>query len=126
MRKLSFKKISQITAGLIAGAATFITTPVFADSDNCVDTTFFGRQCGEAGIKVVLSAVINIMTAGIAILAVIGIVISGIQYLTASGNEEQLRKSKRRIFEIVIGLVAYVVIYALLRWLLPTFNGVNS
>ena len=72
----------------------------------------------------VLKLVVDIMSVGIGILGVIGISISGVQYLTAGGNEEQTRKAKRRIFEIVIGLGIYVLIYALLQWLLPGFNGV--
>ena len=62
------------------------------------------------------------MSIGVGILGVLGIVIVGIQYLTAGGNEEQTRKAKRRMFEIVIGLVAYVLVYAFLKFLLPTFQ----
>ena len=62
------------------------------------------------------------MTAGIGILATIGIVISGVQYLTAGDNEDQVKKSKRRIFEIIIGLAAYALIAALLTWLLPGYS----
>ena len=62
------------------------------------------------------------MTVGIGILGVVGITIVGIQYLTAGGNEEKTRKAKRRLYEIVIGLVAYVLIYAFLQWLLPNFD----
>ena len=65
------------------------------------------------------------MTIGIGILGLIGILIVGTQYLTAGGNEEKTKKAKRRMFEIVIGLVAYVVLYSFLRWLLPNFNGTN-
>ena len=54
---------------------------------------------------------------GIGILGVIGITIVGIQYLTAGGSEEKTRKAKRRMLEIIIGLVTYVVIFALLQWL---------
>lgn len=71
-----------------------------------------------------LKLVVRIMTVGIGILAAIGIAVSGIQYLTAGGNEEKTRKAKRRIFEIVIGLAAYALIYAALRFLLPDFNGI--
>ena len=39
---------------------------------------------------------------------------------TAGGSEEKTRKAKRRMFEIVIGLVAYVVLYAFVKWLIPT------
>lgn len=67
----------------------------------------------------VLDLVVNIMTVGVGVLAAIGLTVSGIQYLTAGGNEERTRKSKRRIFEIIIGLAVYVAIYAILQWLVP-------
>ncbi len=70
-----------------------------------------------------LNLVVDIMTIGIGILGVIGITIVGIQYLTAGGSEEKTRKAKRRMFEIVIGLVAYVVLYAFVKWLIPNFKG---
>lgn len=92
-----------------------------------VDTAILsGCDCGgENGDSVIeiLNLVVNIMSIGIGILGVIGITIVGIQYLTAGGSEEKTRKAKRRMFEIVLGLVAYVVIYALLKWLLPEFGG---
>lgn len=78
------------------------------------------------GIQCLLGQAVDILSIGIGIFGVIGILIVGIQYLTAGGNEEKTRKAKRRMFEIVIGLVAYAVIYALLKFLLPGFNGVNN
>lgn len=74
-----------------------------------------------SGIKCILNTVVDIMTVGVGILGVLGIIIVGIQYLTAADNEAQTTKAKRRLFEIVIGLVAYVLIYAILKWLLPNF-----
>lgn len=68
-------------------------------------------------IGYILNLVVDIMTIGIGILGVIGISVVGIQYLTAGGSEEKTRKAKRRMFEIIIGLVAYAVIYALLKFL---------
>lgn len=74
------------------------------------------------GIKCIINLVIDILSIGVGVLGVIGISIAGIQYLTAGGNEEQTRKAKRRLFEIVIGLAVYVVLYAILKFLLPGFN----
>ena len=70
-----------------------------------------------AGIRCILNLVVEIMTIGIGVLGVLGITIVGIQYLTAGGNEEKVRKAKRRMFEIIIGLVVYVLIYAILQFL---------
>ena len=81
---------------------------------------------GPSAIANILLLIVNIMTIGVGILGVLGITIVGIQYLTAGGNEEKTRKAKRRLFEIVLGLAVYVAIYAILQWLLPGFNGLNT
>ena len=78
---------------------------------------------GGESIIGLLKLVVDIMTIGVGILGVVGITIVGIQYLTAGGNEERVRKAKRRMLEIIIGLAAYVVIYAALRFLIPNFQG---
>lgn len=136
------KIIISIIAMLISGAV--IMTPVFAAAGECVKTGIVANStCNDSGeevdrdennlnclcddgqggaIKYVLKLVLDIMTVGIGILAILGVTIVGIQYLTAGGNEEQVRKSKRRLLEIVIGIVAYVLIYALLGFLIPDFN----
>lgn len=125
------KKILAIVVSLVLGVAT-LGSPVMATSqievfgdplgaDNATILKSCAGEDGEKAITCVLKLVVDIMTIGIGILGVIGISVSGIQYLTAGGSEEKTRKAKRRIFEIVIGLVAYVLIYALLSWLLPGF-----
>ena len=49
-------------------------------------------------------------------IGIIGFVISGIMYLTAAGNEEQIKKAKRAmmfsIIGVLVGLVGLVVIFA--------------
>ena len=111
---------------------SFLGSPVMATSQSTIFGDALGsenasilKDCaskdGEESIKCILELVVDIMTIGIGILGVIGISVTGIQYLTAGGSEEKTRKAKRRMFEIVIGLVAYVLIYAILKWLLPSF-----
>ena len=94
---------------------------VFANDGN-VETTFFGNLQDDGngcGVYTILNFVIEILTFGVGIAAVIGITISGITYMTAGGNEAQTVKAKRRIYEIVIGLAAYAVLWAILSFLLP-------
>lgn len=85
--------------------------------DKCAD-----QDTGEKSIKCLLELAADILSVGVGILGVIGISVSGVQYLTAGGSEEKTRKAKRRIFEIVIGLALYAVLYYVLRWLLPNFE----
>ena len=112
--------------------ATILSFSVFATPVFATNTQTFGVEtailttCGQDsdGVGCILRLVVDIMSIGIGILGVIGITVVGVQYLTAGGDEGKTRKAKQRMFEIVIGLVAYVVIYAILRWLLPGFQGV--
>ncbi|MBR3386482.1 InlB B-repeat-containing protein [Candidatus Saccharibacteria bacterium] len=77
-----------------------------------------GAEDGN-GILAVINMVITIMSILIGVVAVIGIVYAGIQYLTAGSNEERVVKAKRRIWHIVIGLVAYILMYLGAEFLLP-------
>lgn len=131
------KKIITLIIAIILGLSS-ISLPAFAESCTCnsggtgVVTNILGEdgvdsagrpvtcKCDDgkgSSIMDILNLVVDIMTIGIGILGVIGISIVGIQYLTAGGSEEKTRKAKRRLFEIIIGLAAYAVIYALLKWL---------
>jgi len=137
MKKILFSILAIVMGGLI------VATPVFADDyQKCTITSVLGnKKCNldsdkvpyeadngqydcycdktEKGdsVKSLLNLVVDILTIGVGIVAVIGIGIFGIQYLTSAGNEEKTRKAKRRLFEIVIGLAIYVVFFALLKWL---------
>ena len=148
MKKFLLSIIAIVVAGIFAVA------PVFADQ-KCTLTSILGNStcdgdgnykhdgapkksdgedahncsCDDgtgSSIVSILRLVVNIMTVGVGVLGVIGITIVGIQYLTAGGNEEQTRKAKRRLFELIIGLVAYVLIYSLLNWLIPNFEYPNN
>ncbi|MBQ3353367.1 hypothetical protein IJG89_03455 [Candidatus Saccharibacteria bacterium] len=125
------KKLLLSMLTLVLGFS-LIAVPVFAASDsNCVSTAILGggQVCDEGNgnsILGILNTVVNIMTVGVGVLGIIGITIVGIQYLTAGGSEEKTRTAKRRMFEIIIGLVAYVVAYSLLVWLIPDFNYIGA
>lgn len=130
MKKILFSVAVMMMGVSILGAlGAWGAAPVYAaDDPNCVPTAILGdghQVCdsgnGDSVIRI-LNLVASIMTVGVGILGVLGITIVGIQYLTAGGSEEKTRKAKRRMFEIVLGLVAYVVIYAALSWLLPEFQ----
>lgn len=126
------KRILTAIVAIIVGFC-FVVAPAYAADDEnkdekCVKTAIIGggEVCDDgkgSSIIDVLRIVVNIMSAGVAILGVVGITVVGIQYLTAGGNEEKTRTAKRRILEIVIGLAVYAVAYMLLYWLLPGFSG---
>lgn len=114
-----------LVIALILSFTVVFAAPTFAtdgNDSNAISTTFFGdfKDDGKGcGVYMVLNLVLDILTYGIGIAAIIGILISGTLYLTAKGNENQVIKSKKRLLEIVIGVAVYVVLYAGLNFILP-------
>ena len=74
---------------------------------------------GGEGIIQLLGLALGILTAGVGILATIGLVVSGIQYVSARDDAGKVAKVKSRIFNIMIGLLAYGVMWVVLQWLIP-------
>lgn len=95
------------------GECNGVKTSVLGDN-GCVE----GTDDGSA-IFSVLNVVLTVLTYGIGIAGTIGIVIVGIQYMTAKDNAGQMAAAKTRLIAIVVGLAAYAVMWAFLQWLLP-------
>ena len=122
----------KIFAALLAVVALtgLIAVPAFAKQD-CVDVSMLNLSGGDQycddgngqGVMDILKLIVNVLSVIIGALGIVGIVIVGIQYMSSGGNEEKMRKAKRRMVEIVLGLVAYALVYVLLRFLAPGFNG---
>ena len=113
----------------VGGEAGLVGT-VYADDGDCtgeneVKTSILGTDgCAKVGKKGqgifnILSLVLTILTYGVGIAATLGLIISGYQYLTARDDVGITKKAKTRILQIVIGLVAYAVMWAILQFLLP-------
>lgn len=71
------------------------------------------------GVWGILKLAINIMTAGVGILAVGGIVYGSILYTSAGGSSEQTKRAMGIITNVVIGLIAYALMYAITNFLIP-------
>ena len=73
----------------------------------------------RSGVWGLLVMAIKILTAGVGILAVAGIVYGSVLYASAGGSPEQVKKAMGIISNVVIGIVAYALMYALLNFLIP-------
>lgn len=87
-----------------------------------------GTVCGNAtpdgsgqtsAIYAVLLFVLNIMTAGVGILAVGGIVYGSILYASSGSKADQTKKAISVISNTVIGVAAYGFMYLVLNFLIP-------
>lgn len=116
-----------VTASLGAGAFSNV---VMATDCAGVKTSIIGGDiCAGAknnspnpqdnAIWKLLILVLNIMTAGVGILAVGGIVYGSILYASAADKAEQTKKAIGIITNVVIGIVAYALMYLILNFLIP-------
>ncbi len=90
----------------------------------------FAAECGGVetnvvncdapnGIYGILLIVLNVLTVGVLVVAVLGLILAGVQYLTARDNEAQMVAAKKRIGQIVLGIVIYAVAWTVMEWLIP-------
>lgn len=85
-----------------------------------VDTSVLPSSVSD--IQSLLMLIVKILFYGLGAAAVVGVVVAGILYLTARDNENQVTKAKTRLFEIVIGLVAWALMWTVLHFLIPGFD----
>ncbi|HZJ34634.1 MAG TPA: hypothetical protein VFD55_01300 [Candidatus Angelobacter sp.] len=121
-------KIKQtiLVFALLLGIGSFLFVPT-ASAEICNPGTDYEYETsvipcstdGRSGIDGLLKLVINILTAGIGIAAVGGIVYGSILYASAADSSEQVKKAISIIFNVVVGLLAYALMYAFLNFIIP-------
>ena len=124
--------VKSIVLGLIVAAGLLVVaapTATFAATNNkcevdtaiikCdnVDVTKDGVR--NTGVFSILLTAINILTAGVGVAALGGLVYGAIMYISSGGNAEQTKKAIGIITNVVIGIVAYAGMFALLNFLVP-------
>ena len=91
------------------------------DSKDTLSTSVL--DCSDSGngegIFCILNIGLTVLTWGVGIAGTLGIVICGIQYLTARDSVDQAAKAKNRLINIIIGLAVYAVMWGFLTWLIP-------
>ena len=123
--------VSSAVAANCGGAKTAIITCTENNKGVCPngDKKDVGEDCSDGskakadvtnnGVWALLIMAINILTAGIGIAAVGGVIYGAIMYTTAGDNEGQIKQAKEIIRNVVIGLILYVAMYALLQFIIP-------
>lgn len=127
--------IKQTVRTIVAGVAVFgvafaVAAPqsatVFAASCGGVDTAIL--DCGgskdatnieETGIWKLLLIALNVLTAGVGVAALGGIVYGAVTYTSAGGNPDRVKKAKEIFVNVVIGVISFAAMYGLLNFLIP-------
>ena len=92
-----------------------MNTDICADVTDAVMREQLGCD-GAASLGTVASNLISTIIAIVGIIAVIGIIIGGVQYATSAGDASKTKKAKNTILYSIIGLVV-----ALLSWAIVNF-----
>ena len=104
---------------------TAISTPVLAHT-TCggADTALISCDDNDgtvegSGVWSLLLIAINILTAGVGVLALAGIVYGAVLYTSAGGSQEQVKKAMGIFTNVAIGVIAFAAMFSLLNWLVP-------
>lgn len=130
--KKQYKHIKVMTMGLFVAIGMVATLIAPAQSVRALDCGILPQSiCKDADkaptggdVKTtatwgLLKLGVQIMTAGVAILAVGGLIYGSVLYISAGPNQEQVKKAKGMFLNVAIGIVAFALMFGLLQWLIP-------
>ena len=130
----SLKTIT-ISIACLFGFATIFTTPTFA-TGNCDSSLppeiLIANGCGEDissdenYFRDTLTGILNGIIGAASFVAVIFILIGGINYMTSAGDASKLQKAKSTILYAVIGLVICVLSFAIVNWAISAIAGPDN
>lgn len=113
-----FKKLKYLYALLGIGAVVALSTPAHA-ANLALPTPSGQNLSGNSDTVGVLgnigSTVINVIFLLAGILAVIYLLWSGVQYITAGGNPDKVKAARQGIINAVIGVVVIMAAFFIVR-----------
>ncbi len=86
---------------------------------SCTQVKDTSGDPAKSGVWGLLILAINILTAGVGIAAIGGVVYGAVLYTTAGGAQEQVKKAVTVLTNVAIGVVAYALMWSLLNFLIP-------
>lgn len=106
-------------------AVSPVSLPVYADAKDEVkkgaDMTNSGGSAKQ-DLPDIITTIINVMLFIAGALAVIMIIYGGIRYITAHGDEKQVKVAKDTIVYSVVGLIIAILAYALVTFIFDRFK----
>lgn len=128
LKNITITVVASLGIMMIFPLVTFAATPTSPGNNGCgVDTTII--KCDNVnitsggttnnGVWSLLLTAINILTAGVGIAAVGGIVYGSILYTSAGGNQDQTKKAIEFIRNVIIGIIAYALMFSALNFIVP-------
>lgn len=77
----------------------------------------------QTNIRAVITRVLQTVLGLLALLAVIMIIIGGLIWMTAAGNEDKVETAKKIIYSAVIGLIVILFAYSIVSFVTGTLSN---
>ena len=128
-------KISSLIILSILGISIFANTPVFATNNICSNSSVSDEVKAAAGcggttgtLDSALTSILNAIILIMGIVAVIFIIIGGVNYITSSGDSNKVKKAKDTILYSVIGLVICALAFVIVNFVIGSIlkQGSNN
>jgi hypothetical protein len=124
---MKIKQTVLIIAALIGFSGVFMAVPsVSAATCAGVKTSLIScpnepknPSTDQTGVWHLLIMAINILSAGVGIAAVGGIVFVSIMYMTAGGSPDRTKKANIMLSNVMLGVILYGAMWAFLNFLIP-------
>lgn len=75
--------------------------------------------CSKGGIGEVLTFIVAVLNGTVIVAGTVGIIVCAIVILTARDNEQQLATGKKRLMQVIIGMVAWIMLAVLANLFIP-------
>lgn len=89
---------------------------VEVDGTHCIQNS---EGLENNAIVVYLRYFIQFLTAGVGLVITIMIAVAGFQYITARDNPQAVQAAKDKIWNAIIALILFILMYAILSYLVP-------
>ena len=123
---MKFKSIKLIALAMVSliGITALSATPVFADdicsSGASAEVKKAAGCSGGGDLFNVIQGILNVVISIAGIIAVIFVIVGGVQYMTSSGDPSKTKKAKDTILYSVIGLIVCALAFAIVNFVLAT------
>jgi hypothetical protein len=127
IKTLAAGSASVVAAGLNAGAASAVAVYCPDGSkasgnnlENCKDIK---GDANSNNLMGTINTIINVIIGVIGFVAVVVIILGGVQYTTSAGDPGKVKKAKDTILYGIIGLVVALLAYAIVNFVLTSVMG---
>ena len=129
MKIKKYLKTALLAIACLSFASLFIApaSPTYAAYDICHDPNVLpaaktAAQCGNSSdsLSTIVVEILKVVIGAAGVVAVIFIIIGGINYMTSAGDASKVEKGKKTILYATIGLVICALAFAIVNWVIGT------